>query len=275
MAGEVCVGRERRRAQKPGEMVAPDETISVAERARFVSRGGIKLANALAGTGLVVAGRRALDIGASTGGFTDCLLQRGAVQVLAIDVGYGELAYMLRTDPRVRVLERTNARNLTPQIVARALAVADVERPAGERGALVSPAQSDAALVDLAVVDVSFISLRKVLPAVLDCLADSCEVLALVKPQFEVGRAGVGRGGVVRDAAARRAALIDVGIAAHELGTAVLGFCSSGLPGPKGNRETFVWLARGNAAEAEAQAVGDGPSVAAAEIERMAREVEP
>ena len=253
MAGEVCVGPERRRAQKPGEMVAPDATVSVAERPRFVSRGGIKLANALAGTAVAVAGRRALDVGASTGGFTDCLLQHGAAEVLAIDVGYGELAYELRTDPRVRTLERTNARGLTPQLLAHA--------------------GGEAALADLAVIDVSFISLRKVLPAVLGCLADSCEVLALVKPQFEVGRARVGRGGVVRDPDDRRSALVDVAHAALELGVTIRGFCSSGLPGPKGNHETFVWLARGRfAAPVGEEAAG----VAAAEaIERMAREVEP
>src|ERR1700722_6255139 len=146
MAGEVCVGRERRRAQKPGEMVAEDAPVSVAERARFVSRGGIKLENALVGTGVAVQGRRVLDVGASTGGFTDCLLQRGAAEVLAVDVGYGELAYALRIDPRVRTLERTNARNLTAEIVLRAL---------------------PSTLPELAVIDVSFISLRKVLPAVL------------------------------------------------------------------------------------------------------------
>lgn len=248
MAGEVCVGPERRRAQKPGEQVAVDVAVSVAERPRFVSRGGIKLENALAGTGVAVAGRRALDVGASTGGFTDCLLQHGAAAVLAVDVGYGELAYSLRTDPRVHVLERSNARSLEPAIVHAAL-------PGTE-------------LPDLAVVDVSFISLTKVLPAVLDCLAPACELLALVKPQFEVGRTRVGHGGVVRSAEDRRSALTAVGLTAHELGLLVLGFCSSGLPGPKGNRETFLWLARG----AERTS---GGATDAQDIERMAREVEP
>ncbi|HEY3758455.1 MAG TPA: TlyA family RNA methyltransferase [Solirubrobacteraceae bacterium] len=272
MAGEVCVGPERRRAQKPGELVAPDATVSVAERARFVSRGGIKLANALAGTGVAVTGRRVLDVGASTGGFTDCLLQHGAAEVLAIDVGYGELAYALRTDPRVRTLERTNARGLTPEIVIRAFAKVNADPiTADEHDGPAPQASPRAAPADLAVIDVSFISLCKVLPAVLDCLADSCEVLALVKPQFEVGRGRVGRGGVVRDPADRRSALIAVGLAACELGTAVRGFCSSGLPGPKGNRETFVWLARESATEMR----GDGASTAVADIERMAREVEP
>jgi 23S rRNA (cytidine1920-2'-O)/16S rRNA (cytidine1409-2'-O)-methyltransferase len=252
MAGEVCVGPERRRAQKPGEMVACDAPVSVAERARFVSRGGIKLENALAGTGVAVQGRRALDVGASTGGFTDCLLQRGAKEVLAIDVGYGELAYSLRIDPRVRTAERTNARNLTAELVVQALGPT---------------------LPDLAVIDVSFISLRKVLPAVLGCLAESCEVLALVKPQFEVGRARVGSGGVVRDPADRRSALVAVGLAARELGAAVRGFCSSGLPGPKGNRETFLWLTRGvDPDRAGEDAVG---AVVDEDVERMAREVEP
>ncbi len=268
MAGEVCVGPERRRAQKPGEMVAQDAALSVAERARFVSRGGIKLENALAGTGLSVAERSALDIGASTGGFTDCLLQHGATEVLAVDVGYGELAYTLRTDPRVRVLERTNARNLTRAMVRDALAGAPPD-PAGVPLDLAgAPPDAAGALPDLAVIDVSFISLRKVLPAVLDCLADAADVLALVKPQFEVGRDRVGRG-VVHDAGDRRDALVTVGVAARELGAEVLGFCSSGLPGPKGNRETFLRLARsaGSDAAAGARSVED--------IEGMAREVEP
>jgi 23S rRNA (cytidine1920-2'-O)/16S rRNA (cytidine1409-2'-O)-methyltransferase len=252
MAGEVCVGPERRRAQKPGELVAPDATLSVAERSRYVSRGGIKLQNALAGTGVAVAGRCALDVGASTGGFTDCLLQHGARAVVAVDVGYGELAYSLRKDPRVRVVERTNARALSAELVREQL-------PSGE-------------LPDLAAIDVSFISLRKVLGAVLASVAPDAELLALVKPQFEVGRERVGSGGVVREAKDRRAALVAVGVEARALGAQLLGFCSSGLPGPKGNRETFAWLARGERSGAAAAAQ---PAASEAEVERMAREVEP
>ena len=217
MAGEVLVGRTERRAEKPGELVDVAEVLTVSERPAFVSRGGIKLANALAATELTVAGRRALDVGASTGGFTDCLLQRGAREVVAVDVGYGVLAWSLRSDPRVHVLERMNARMLMPALLPYA--------------------------PDLAVMDVSFISLAKVLAPVLACLADGYDMLALIKPQFEVGRGRIGKGGVVRAAEDRRAALVAVGEAALALGAAVLGYYSGGLPGPKGNRETFVWLA--------------------------------
>ena len=216
MAGEVRVGASERRALKPGELVDAEERVSVDERPRFVSRGGIKLANALASSQLEVRGRRALDVGASTGGFTDCLLQRGAGEVIAVDVGYGTLSWGLRNDPRVFVLERTNARALSPAMLPYA--------------------------PDLAVLDLSFISLAKVLGAVLGCLSPGYDALALVKPQFEVGRGRVGKGGVVRDAQERRAALVAVGEAGLALGAAVLGYHSSGLPGPKGNRETFVWL---------------------------------
>ncbi len=241
MAGEVRVGRGERRAAKPGEMVDVEERVSVDEQPSFVSRGGIKLANALAATGLEVQGRRALDVGASTGGFSDCLLQRGAREVIAVDVGYGTLAWSLRSDPRVHVLERTNARGLTPEALPW------------------TP--------DVAVVDVSFISLAKVLPAVVGCLADRYDVLALVKPQFEVGRATAGKGrGVVRDAGDRRGALVGVGEAARELGVSVLGYHSSGLAGPKGNRETFVWLGEPGRA---------GAAMGSAELEMMARKVEP
>jgi 23S rRNA (cytidine1920-2'-O)/16S rRNA (cytidine1409-2'-O)-methyltransferase len=248
MAGEVCVGSDGRRAEKPGELVAVDTAVQVLRRPRFVSRGGTKLENALVHTGVQAAGRLALDVGSSTGGFTDCLLQHGARAVVAVDVGYGELHYRLRTDPRVRVLERTNARNLTPDL-------------------LLDASDGPAARPDLAVVDVSFISLAKVLPAVLGCLAEVYEVLALVKPQFEVGRERVGKGGVVREASDRRAALVGVGLAALELGSAVLGFCSSGLPGPKGNLETFIWLAQ--------PSDGRSAGMDAEDVERMAREVEP
>ncbi len=251
MAGEVRVGVGERRAAKPGELVDVEERISVSARPAYVSRGGIKLANALDACGLDVRGRRALDVGASTGGFTDCLLQRGAGEVIAVDVGYGTLDYRLRSDPRVSVMERTNARALTPAMLAPPRA----EGPAGT-----------GSLPDLATVDVSFISLGKVLGAVLGCLAERYDVLALVKPQFELGRGRVGKGGVVRDAHDRREALIGAGAAALELGAAVLGFYSSGLPGPKGNLETFVWLAE--------PARGEGTREAAA-LERMALEVEP
>ncbi len=216
MAGDVRVGD--RPARKPGELVAPDAELAVAERPAFVSRGGVKLANALDAFGIDPAGRRALDAGASTGGFTDCLLQRGAEAVIALDVAYGELHWTLRNDPRVTVVERRNARSLAPG-----------ELPWAP---------------DLIVADVSFISLTKVLPAVLAAAAPRFDCLALVKPQFEVGRERVGRGGVVREGAERRAALVAVATHARdEIGAAVLGFASSGLPGPAGNRESFVWLA--------------------------------
>jgi 23S rRNA (cytidine1920-2'-O)/16S rRNA (cytidine1409-2'-O)-methyltransferase len=177
----------------------------------------VKLENALDALGLAVAGRSALDVGASTGGFTDCLLQRGAAHVVAVDVAYGELDWRLRTDERVTVLERVNARGLRCEQLPYA--------------------------PDLVVADVSFISLAKVLPAVLPCCAERFDALAMVKPQFEAGRERVGKGGVVREAADRRAALAAVAAAARDCGAAVLGFAPSGLPGPKGNRETFVWLA--------------------------------
>ena len=240
MAGEVMVGPDRRRALKPGELVSADTQLSVRERAPYVSRGGIKLANALDAFEIVVRDRRGLDVGASTGGFTDCLLQRGASEVVAVDVGYGDLDYGLRGDPRVRLLERTNARSLTREMLPYA--------------------------PDLAVLDVSFISLRKVLPAVLGCLADRYDALALVKPQFEVGRERVGKGGVVRSAEHRRTALLDVGAAALALGARVLGYRSSGLPGPKGNLETFVWLT---------EPERNGGAAGVEELERMARAVEP
>lgn len=237
MAGEVRLGRSGERAAKPGQLVAEDVEVAVDERPRFVSRGGIKLANALEATGLDPAGRRCLDVGASTGGFTDCLLQRGAAHVVALDVAYGELDWSLRTDERVTVLERVNARGL----VAEQLPYAP----------------------DLVVADVSFISLTKVLPAVLACCAETFDALAMVKPQFEVGRERVGKGGVVRAAGERRAALVAVAESARAQGATVLGFASSGLPGPKGNRETFVWLAEA------------GRAAPAADLDALAHEVEP
>jgi 23S rRNA (cytidine1920-2'-O)/16S rRNA (cytidine1409-2'-O)-methyltransferase len=217
LAGDVLLLPDRRRAQKPGQLVSNDVELEIVATPPFVSRGGVKLRNALDTFSLSVRGRRALDVGASTGGFTDCLLQAGASHVVAVDVAYGELAWRLRSDPRVTVIERCNARGL--------------------RGEQLPYAP------DLIVIDVSFISLAKVLPAVLACAADRFDCLALIKPQFEVGRAAVGKGGVVRNADDRRRALVAVGESAGALGAAVLGFASSGLPGPKGNLETFVWLA--------------------------------
>jgi 23S rRNA (cytidine1920-2'-O)/16S rRNA (cytidine1409-2'-O)-methyltransferase len=248
MAGEVRVGVAERRAQKPGELIDDGEQLHVEQRPAYVSRGGIKLSNALDATGLEVSDRRALDVGASTGGFTDCLLQRGADAVIAVDVGYGELAWSLRNNPRVSVLERTNARSLEPQMLPFA--------------------------ADLAVIDVSFISLEKVLGAVLGCLAPGYDVLAMIKPQFEVGRERVGKGGVVRDPGTRRSALLSVGRAALSLGAGVVAYASSGLAGPKGNLETFVWLTdpAGASSRPERQVLAE---LDEQRLESLAREVEP
>ena len=182
IAGDVRVGG--RPARKPGEMVADEAELAVTEPPPFVSRGGVKLANALDAFGIDPGGRRALDVGASTGGFTDCLLQRGAEAVIALDVAYGELHWRLRNDERVTVIERRNARSLRPD-----------ELPYAP---------------DLIVADVSFISLTKVLPAVVSAAAPRFDLLAMVKPQFEVGRERVGRGGVVRSPDDRRSALVAV-----------------------------------------------------------------
>jgi 23S rRNA (cytidine1920-2'-O)/16S rRNA (cytidine1409-2'-O)-methyltransferase len=237
MAGEVRLGANADKALKPGQMVSDDVLVAVAEKPRFVSRGGVKLANAVAAFGVGVSGRRALDVGASTGGFTDFLLQEGAAHVVAYDVAYGELSWSLRTDERVTVVERANARQMTAEELP--------YRP------------------DLIVADVSFISLTKVLPAVLACAApEGFDALAMIKPQFEVGRERVGSGGVVRDPAVRRSALLEVARSVRDASeVSVLGFASSGLPGPKGNMESFVWLAEGG----RAGALDDDGVVAAAE----------
>lgn len=230
LAGEVRVGEAL--AHKPGQLVARETAVEVAPVPRYVSRGGIKLANALEASGVPVAGRLALDVGASTGGFTDCLLGAGARHVIALDVAYGQLAWRLRGDERVTVVERTNARAVSQALLPYA--------------------------PELIVVDVSFISLRTVLPAVLACAAPRFDALALVKPQFEVGRGRVGKGGVVRDGVARVDALVGAGQRAIELGASVLGYWSSGLPGPKGNRETFIQLAEGGRTGALAVAELEG-----------------
>ncbi|HEY3492743.1 MAG TPA: TlyA family RNA methyltransferase [Solirubrobacterales bacterium] len=222
-AGEVRIGQDGPVALRPSQLVEPDASLVVDEGPRYVSRGGTKLENALEALAIDVAGRDCLDVGASTGGFTDCLLQRGATRVAAVDVAYGQLDVRMRQDPRVEVIERLNARELAPADLSFA--------------------------PSLATIDVSFISLTKVLPAVTRCLAPGGEILAMVKPQFELGRERVGRG-VVRDAADRREAIVKVARAARELELPVRGFASSGLPGPKGNRETFVWCG-GSGAEVE------------------------
>lgn len=185
----------------------------------YVSRGGHKLAGALAAfSSITVSGRRCLDAGASTGGFTDVLLRAGAAQVVAVDVGYGQLAWSIASDPRVEVIDRTNVRALTPE-------------------ALGGPAQ-------LTVADLSFISLGVVLPALTACTEAEGDLLPMVKPQFEVGKARLGSGGVVRDRQLRAEAVIGVSASAATLGWRTAGVCRSPLPGPSGNVEFFLWLRR-------------------------------
>jgi 23S rRNA (cytidine1920-2'-O)/16S rRNA (cytidine1409-2'-O)-methyltransferase len=214
LAGEVFVAGAR--VDKAGTLVLEDAAVQLhAPGHPYVSRGGVKLAGALDGFGLDVRGLRCLDLGASTGGFTDCLLQRGAAQVVAVDVGYGQLAHKLRNDPRVVVMERTNARSLLAEAIG-------------------GPS-------DLTVVDASFIGLGKLMPAVARCTREAGELVALVKPQFEVGREQASRGkGVVRDESVRLRAVARVVEEVGAAGFAVIAQCESALPGPKGNREVFV-----------------------------------
>jgi 23S rRNA (cytidine1920-2'-O)/16S rRNA (cytidine1409-2'-O)-methyltransferase len=234
-AGRVRIGHGGARAEKPSQLVPDDAELRLEPARRYVSRGGLKLERALDELEISVAGRDCLDVGASTGGFTDCLLSRGARRVIALDVGHGQLDWLLRRDDRVIVVERTNARDLRPELLP--------FRP------------------EFATIDISFISLTKVLEPAAACLRPGGEVLALVKPQFELRPAQVGKGGVVRNPGARRTAILSVADAAERLGLRVRGLASSGLPGPKGNRESFLWLAF------------SGPGVA--ELEAEARRVEP
>ncbi len=242
-AGEVRVGTDGPVALRPSQLVEPEAEFVLEARPRFVSRGGVKLENALDALGIDVADRDCLDVGASTGGFTDCMLQRGAARVAAVDVAYGQIDARLRKDSRVTVIERLNARALGP---------ADLPF-----------------LASLATIDVSFIGLAKVLPAVATCLVPGGEMLAMVKPQFELEKGRVGRG-VVRDPADRQEAVLKVALAARELGLPVRGIASSRLPGPKGNRETFVWCG-GEGAEVDdlegAVAAADAASAGEAEGE--------
>jgi len=213
-AGLVRVGGTM--TERPDQMVAADQAIELTGARDYVSRGGEKLAAALDAFAIDPRGRHCLDVGASTGGFTDVLLQRGAERVIAVDVGYGQLAWRLRQDPRVIVLERVNIRRLD-QLPTSA---------------------------DLAVIDVSFISLRLVLPRVRDLLSPPGDVIALVKPQFEVGKGAVGKGGVVRDPAQHQQVLDAISDFARELGYLVAGQMPSPIQGAKGNREFLLYLRR-------------------------------
>ncbi len=217
LAGEVRVAG--RVVTKAGQMIDSDAPIEVTARRRYVSRGGDKLAGALDVFGLDATGVRAIDVGASTGGFTDCLLQRGAASVVALDVGYGQLAWSLRSDERVTVVERTNIRS--------------------------ADAQQLGAPFDLAVVDVAFISLRTVLPHVVALLGERGQTVALVKPQFEVGKGRVGKRGVVKESAAHIGVLEAVEEAAREAGLVVRGMTFSPIKGPEGNIEFWLWAAFG------------------------------
>lgn len=224
-AALIAAGRVEVRgvvAHKPATGVDQDTPVRVrgdAADPNYASRGGFKLAGALAAfPEVTVTGRRCLDAGASTGGFTDVLLRAGAAEVVAVDVGYGQLAWQLRTDARVRVLDRTNVRAITPD---------ELGGP-----------------VQLTVADLSFISLRVVLAALAGCTVDDGDLVPMVKPQFEVGRERLGSGGVVRDPALRADAVLGVSSSAAELGWATCGVCASPLPGPSGNVEFFLWLRR-------------------------------
>jgi 23S rRNA (cytidine1920-2'-O)/16S rRNA (cytidine1409-2'-O)-methyltransferase len=240
-AGRVTVGGAT--ATKAATQVETSAALVVAEdpdTPEYVSRGGHKLAGALAAfvpRGLAVEGRRALDAGASTGGFTDVLLRAGAAQVVAVDVGYGQLAWSLQSDPRVVVKDRTNVRELTPEMIG-------------------GPP------VDLVVGDLSFIPLGLVLPALVGCAAPDADLVLMVKPQFEVGRERLGNGGVVRSTQLRAEMVRKVAGQAAELGLGVLGVTASPLPGPSGNVEYFLWMRSGapalDPAEAD-RAVAEGP----------------
>lgn len=212
LAGKVWVDGEL--ARKPGQMVTGDAEISLEEEPPYVSRGGVKLEEALRRFRVEVEGLVCADVGASTGGFTDCLLQRGAAKVYAIDVGYGQLAWRLRQDPRVVAIERKNIRYLK---------------------SLPEP-------IDLATIDVSFISLELVLPTVSKLLKPHGQIIALVKPQFEAGREQVGKGGVVKEREVHRQVLLRVADVAQKLGLSVLGLIPSPLLGPAGNEEFFIHL---------------------------------
>lgn len=216
LAGQVRVGD--RVLNKAGEQLSDDTEFEITRTETYVSRGGKKLAGALEAFGFDPAGMRCIDVGASTGGFTDCLLQRGAATVCALDVGYGQLAWQLRQDERVAVVERTNIRD-------------------ADLAALGAP-------FDLVVVDVSFIGLAKILPQLLEAMGESGSLIALVKPQFEAGKGRVGKKGVVRDAAIHVDVLDSVVQQVHDAGLSVRGLTWSPITGPEGNIEFWVWADR-------------------------------
>jgi 23S rRNA (cytidine1920-2'-O)/16S rRNA (cytidine1409-2'-O)-methyltransferase len=209
LAGQVFAGEQR--LDKAGQLVAVDGVLAIKETLPYVSRGGLKLAAALAQFEVAVEGKVCLDIGASTGGFTDCLLQRGAARVVAVDVGHGQLDWKLRNDPRIEVREHVNARYLQPQDFSEHF--------------------------DAAVLDVSFISLTKILPVLPPLLTRPAWVVALIKPQFEVGRSEVGKGGIVRDAAAQQRVVQEVCACAEGLGMQARGIMDSPILGQDGNQE--------------------------------------
>ncbi|HXG66529.1 MAG TPA: TlyA family RNA methyltransferase [Blastocatellia bacterium] len=228
LAGQVLVAGQR--ADKPGQMISPDAEIRIkGETLRYVSRGGLKLEAALHEFGIDPAGKTCIDIGASTGGFTDCLLQHGAARVYAVDVGHNQLAWRIRRDPRVVVIEGQNARNLVPdQFPVR---------------------------FDIATIDVSFISLSRIFPVVRPILAESGDCVALVKPQFEVGKGEVGRGGIVADPAKHRRVLLEIKDAARNAGLAAVGVIPSPILGAEGNREFLLHLRPNIAAGTETTAI--------------------
>jgi 23S rRNA (cytidine1920-2'-O)/16S rRNA (cytidine1409-2'-O)-methyltransferase len=219
MSGQVTVNGQT--ARKPSEPVQPDDALAIAAPEKFVSRGGYKLEHALIHFGIDVAGQRAIDLGASTGGFTDCLLQRGAARVYAIDVGRGQLAWKLRRDPRVVVMEKTNARELSPTHFATPFAP-----------------------VDVVVIDFSFISLRKLIPPAIALLRTSGKLIALLKPQFEAGKAEADRGaGVIRDSAIHKRVVLELReFVAAQPGLQWVGVVESPLFGPAGNKEFLVLI---------------------------------
>lgn len=218
ISGEVLVNGQQ--VDKPSYSVKPEDTVALKHARKYVSRGGLKLEKALDVFALDISGQTCLDVGASTGGFTDCMLQHGARKVYAVDVGYGQLDYTLRNDARVVCMERYNARNLQPQ---------DFED------------------VTFASVDVSFISLKLIVSPLFACLQDGANTIFLVKPQFEAGRAQVGKNGVVRDLAVRAEVCVHIMDGITEMGYAVKGLSYSPITGPKGNVEFLLWAQKANA----------------------------